>query len=144
MDDLERLSAELACEKIVKQFAVFNDLDELEKLADLFVDDGSFARPLDPENPTVGRAGILAMLEGRPPRLSRHIVTNIVIDVEGPDEARGISYVSFLSTTDVEAPRPVAAEPRLFVGEYRDRFVRTPEGWRLKSRKGSMTIILNS
>lgn len=144
MNDLERLSAERACEKIVKQFAIFNDLGELEKLANLFVEDGSFARPLDPENPTVGRAEILAMLEARAPRLSRHIMTNIVIDVEGPDEARGISYVSFLSTTDVEAARPVAAEAQLFVGEYHDRFVRTPEGWRLKSRKGSMTLILNS
>lgn len=141
MKDEERQSAELACEKIVKQFAVFNDLGELEKLAALFVEDGSFARPLDPENPTIGRAEILAMLQARPPRLSRHIMSNIVIDVLGPDEATGISYVTFLSTTDVDAARPVAAEPKIFVGEYRDNFVRTADGWRLKSRKGNMTLI---
>lgn len=138
------LQTSYACEKLVKQFAQFNDLDQLEKLADLFVEDGSFARPLDPENPIVGRDEILAMMQARPPRLSRHFMTNIVIDILSADEAEGLSYVTFLSTTDVDAPRPTACEPKMFMGEYRDRFVRTEKGWKFKSRRGNMTLILNS
>lgn len=144
MNDPDRQAIELACEKLIKQFVVFNDLGELDKLAELFTEDGSFARPLDPDNPISGRAEILAMMKARPPRLSRHFMSNILVDVKSADEASAISYVVFLTTTDVDAPRPVACEPTMYMGEYRDTFVRTSAGWRIKSRRGSMTMTLNA
>lgn len=139
----EEIAISYSCEKLVKQFAKFNDLGQLDCLVALFVEDGSFARPLDPDNPIVGRENILAMMKARPPRLSRHFMTNIVIDILSPDEAEGLSYVTFLSTTDVDAPRPAPCEPKMFMGEYRDSFVRTADGWRFKSRQGNMTLVLN-
>jgi hypothetical protein len=141
MKPSDRDLAERACEKLVKQFAVFNDTDQLERVADLFTEDGSFARPLDPINPTIGRSAILSMLQSRPPRLSRHYMTNILVDVVSDTEATGISFVTFLTTTEVDAPRPVVCEPKMYMGEYHDTFVFTVEGWKIKSRKGNLTMI---
>ncbi len=144
MTDNDRLLIERACERLVMQFCHFNDFGELDRMADLFAEDGSFARPLDPTNPTHGRAAILAMLQARGPRLSRHFMSNILIDVISPDEARGVSYVTFLTTTDVDLPRPVAPEPKIFAGEYRDSFVRTADGWKIKSRQGNLTMVMKT
>jgi hypothetical protein len=141
MSPIDRDLIERACEKLVKQFAVFNDLGELDRMADLFTEDGTFARPLDPANPTIGRPAILAMLQSRPPRLSRHYMTNILVDVVSENEATGISFVTFLTTTEVDAPRPVVCEPKMFMGEYRDTFVGTTDGWKIKSRQGSLAMI---
>lgn len=132
------------CEQLIKQFALFNDMGEIDKLADLFVEDGLFARPLDPENPIVGRAAILEMFQSRPSRLSRHFMTNCVINLISDNEAEGTCYVQFLSTTNVDAPRPIECEPVIYVGEYRDAFVRTLAGWRFRSRRGAMTLVFKA
>jgi hypothetical protein len=53
-----------------------------------------------------------------------------------------VSYVTFLTTTEVNAPRPVACEPTMYMGEYRDTFVSTADGWKIKTRRSSFTMIL--
>lgn len=133
-----------ACERLVKQFAVFNDMDQPEDLAALFVKDGSFARPLDPDSPIIGRDAILEMFKSRPPRLSRHFMTNCVINPLSSDEAEGITYVMFLSTTDVDADWPIACEPSIYMGEYRDSFKKTDGEWRFRSRRGAMTLVFKA
>lgn len=137
----ERMVIEAACERLVKQFAVFNDFGRNDDLADLFIEDGSFVPPLDPVNPAFGREAIRALMKGRPPRLSRHFMNNILIEVTSAEEATGVSYVAFLSTSDVKAVRPTLAEPKMLLGEYQDQFVKTPVGWRFKCRRGSISLM---
>lgn len=144
MTELERLLIEQACTRLVHEFAMYNDFDQIEKMCDLFVEDGSFVRPMHTEYVTTGRAEILSSMKARPPRLSRHIITNIIIDVISPDEARGVSYLSLLTTTDVDKPFPITSDGTLYHGEYHDDFVRTEEGWRFKSRRGQMTLFLKT
>jgi hypothetical protein len=140
MSDVERMAAEWACERLVRKFAMLNDDRDHEGLAALFTEDGSFSRPLDPDNPIVGRDNIMVMFRDRPPRLSRHIMTNSVIDIASSTEARGRSYLTFVSSTDVDSPRPVKAEPAIHVGQYDDVFVLTDKGWRFKERRGSLSL----
>ena len=53
---------ELACTKLVNQFAVFSDLGRYDELAALFTEDGRYARPTDPTSFVEGRSNLLASL----------------------------------------------------------------------------------
>lgn len=143
MTEAERMAAEWACERLIRRFTLLNDRKEADALADLFTEDGVFARPTDPGNPVVGRAAIRAFFATRPRnRLTRHLCTNTVIDVEGPDAARGISYVLLYTGLAADPPGdgPVPADAAQLVGEFRDRFVRIDGEWRIAERLGSLTF----
>ena len=138
------MAAEWACERLVRQFAMLNDERDHEGIAALFTEDGSFARPFDPGNPVIGRDNIMVMFRDRPPRLSRHVMTNTVIDVVSATEARGRSYLMFMSSTEVEKAPPLKAEPAIHMGQYDDVFVLTEQGWRFKTRLGSLSLTVQS
>jgi len=144
MTQTDITAIERACERLIKRFVWLNDSDDNDGLATLFTTDGSYARPMDPTRPIRGREAILGVLKGRPPRRSRHLMSNILVDVLSPTEARGCSYFSFLSSTELGGTPPLAAEPKLFVGEYRDEFVRIDGEWKIRSRTGSMSLLLNA
>jgi hypothetical protein len=137
MDDLQRLMIERACQRLVLDFARFNDGWDHEALAALFAEDCEFARPLDPDHPYYGRAAVHAIFRDRKPRLTRHVMTNIVIDVISPDEARGNSYVTMISSPETEGAQPGEG---IFFGGFDDVFVRTADGWKFKSRIGHVAL----
>ncbi len=140
--ELTELQAiELACTKLVNQFAVYNDLGRHEELAELFTDDGRYARPTDPASFVEGRAKLLAAFKARPQdKLVRHLVTNILIEVISPTTAKGFSYVTQYSgsTTKPAVTHGWQANPSRLVGEYSDDFVLTPAGWKIKQRSGKL------
>lgn len=141
MNSSERMAAEWACERLVRQFAMLNDDRDHEGIAALFTEEAAFARPFDPDNPIVGRNNIMVMFRDRPRRLARHIMTNTVVDIVSPTEARGRTYLMFVSSTDVDSPRPVKAEPGVHLGQYDDIFVLTEAGWRFQQRLGSLSLV---
>jgi hypothetical protein len=140
MDDIDKLLIERACTRLVLQFGQAVDDSDHDGAADCFTQDGSFARPIDPDNPYRGRETIRALFRDRPPRLGRHLLTNIFIHVDSDTAAHGRSYITYLSTADVDQPRPALAEPGIFVGWYEDRFVLTGEGWRIAERSAGMAL----
>jgi hypothetical protein len=139
MDDAQRLAIEAACARLVLEFARFNDYRDHESLAALFTEDCVFARPLDPEHPYYGREVVHAIFRDRPPILTQHVMTNILITVESEDRARGLSYVTMISS-----PNADRSEPRegggTFFGAFDDVFVRTADGWKFKERLGSLAL----
>ena len=138
MDDAARIAIEQACRRLVVQFAKFNDDWDHEALAALFVEDCEFARPLDPELPYFGRDKVHAIFRDRKARLTRHVMTNILITVVSADEARGNSYVTMLSSPHTDGwPREAEG---IFVGAFDDVFVRTADGWKFKSRRGNVAL----
>jgi ketosteroid isomerase-like protein len=130
MTDDERRAIEHDCARLVAHYANLNDAGEWEQLAALYAEDGAMARPTAPDAPVMGRAAILAAFRARPARTSRHICSNVVIEVEGPDAARGTSAMLLFTAPDA-AP---------LVGSFHDRFMRTAEGWRFAERRGSLTF----
>ena len=137
----ELQSAELACSKLCNQFAVFNDAGRYDELAALFTDDGRYARPTDPDNFLKGKAAILAAFKARPQdKVTRHLITNIVVDVTGATTARGICYVTLYngSTNNPAEKFGFKANPSVLVGEYHDEFVLTDSGWRFSQRGGRL------
>jgi diketogulonate reductase-like aldo/keto reductase len=110
MTSAELLAIELTCTKLVNQFAVYSDLGRYDELAALFTEDGRYARPTEPTNFVEGRADLLASLKARPKdKLTRHLVTNVLIEVTSATTAKGFSYVTqYSGTTD----RPAATHGR--------------------------------
>ncbi len=139
MSPTEIAEIERACARLVLEFAKFNDDWDHEALADLFVEDCVFARPLDPTHPYYGRDKVHAIFRDRSRRLTRHVMTNILITVVSETEATGNSYVTMMS-----APNPDESWPRegegLFLGSFDDVFVKTEAGWKFKSRIGNVAL----
>jgi hypothetical protein len=132
MTEQERISIERACERLVVDFAYFSDRQDYESLAGLFAEEGSMIRPSG--DPLVGRAAIMKSYQSRQGgRMTRHVCTNIRIDVETNDRARGLTYAVVYSANANEP-----AETR--VGEFEDEFVRTPDGWRIHTRRARFVL----
>ena len=127
--------AEHACAKLQRQYGVFADRGDIEGFVGLFAPDGSVEVP---EHPAfVGHEAIRASIQALAATgvTMRHVLTNNVVDVIDAKTAEGVSYLVVYNSTgplDARGTRPV--EPPATVGEYRDRFRRTPEGWRFQSR----------
>ena len=139
MTPAQTAEIERACARLVLEFAKFNDDWDHEALADLFAEDCVFARPLDPEHPYYGKDKVHAIFRDRAPRLTRHVMTNILITAVSETEAKGNSYVTMMS-----APNPDEKWPRegegIFIGSFDDTFVKTANGWKFKSRIGNVVL----
>lgn len=129
MTDAVRRAIEQDCARLVNLYANLNDAGDWVGVASLYAEQGTMTRPTAPDAPIVGRAAILAAFQARPARASRHIVGNIVIDVESDSSASGES--AMLLFTGTAAP---------LVGSFHDRFVRTDDGWRFAERRGSIVF----
>ena len=130
MDAAERLAIEWECTRLISLYALLNDEGRWDEIAALYAPDGEMTRPTAPDEPIVGRAAILAAFKARPPRKSRHVCSNIVIDVESAMAARGRSATLLF----------IAAEKPPLVGGFEDEFVLTDEGWRFSRRRGTLTF----
>ena len=140
--DLQRLVDERACEKLISEYCHLVDFGNASAIAQLFILEGQWSGPgVD----MVGQSEIEAGFSARQAvtrRQSRHLCTNVSIDVEG-DEARGLCYLlnfrhdSQSGTAETPAP---AGLPN-YVGEYHDQFVRTDQGWRFASRRFDLAFL---
>jgi hypothetical protein len=129
MTDEESRAIEWECARLINLYANLNDEARWEEAAALYAEDGLMTRPTAPDAPIVGREALLAAFLARPPRTSQHVVGNIVVEVESEDAASAKSVI--LLFTGKEGPP--------LIGTYRDRFVRTHEGWRFSERRGALT-----
>jgi ketosteroid isomerase-like protein len=141
MTEDERRAIEADCRDTAIRSFTLIDAQDWEMLAMLYVEDAVFARPTAPDQPIRGRDAILAQYQARPKtKVTRHMVSNVVIDVRGGDKAKGLLYVLlYTGTTGSEAPAfPIAADPVQLVGEFCDDYIRTEAGWRIAKRIGRM------
>ena len=138
MTDAERRAVEADCERLIKRYVNLGDAQDWAAVAALYTQDAVFRRPSGGE-PIVGRAAILAGFLARPPRAQRHVIANVVVDVEDADHARAFSVIVLYQgdpAPDGELPAMSAGSP--LVGTFTDRLVRTPEGWRFAERIGGL------
>jgi len=138
----ERVEIERACERLILAYSRALDLGDMNAAADCFAEQGSFARPMAPDQVITGREAIRASLLTRPKTLlTRHLSTNMMIDVESRDAASGLSYLTMISTTPVEGAKPPhVSQGPIWYGEMRDRFVREGGAWKFQERRGSIQM----
>ena len=129
MDVERRHAIEWSCSRLIALYANLNDESRWEELAALYAEDGAMSRPTAPDVLIEGREAILAAFRSRPPRKTRHVCSNVVIDVESGTRARGTS--AMVLYTEGAAP---------IVGSFHDTFVLTQDGWRFAQRRGSLTF----
>jgi len=139
MTEEERRAIELDCEKLIKRYVNLNDAQDWEAVAALYTEDARFARPSRPGEFVEGRAAILANFTARPPRAQRHVMANIVVDVEDADHARAFSViVLYMGDVPEDGGLPTMDPKSPLVGTFTDKLVRTPEGWRFAERVGGL------
>ncbi|MCP4002794.1 MAG: nuclear transport factor 2 family protein [bacterium] len=135
MEDIERLLIERECERLVTAYCHYVDHGEAARIAELFTEDGVWASP---QVTMKGRAELEQGFQARQDnaaRMSRHICHNFLCDVQDANRAEGVVYLT-LYRHDGDPERAISPlEGPEMVGEYRDRFERTPEGWRIAERR---------
>ena len=93
MDLLKRMEIERACTRLCNEYALFVDSGRVNEFLDLFADDGTWILAGIPS--MQGRAAMNAYFTKRDPKThSRHVASNVLIDVVDEKTARGSSYAS--------------------------------------------------
>ena len=139
LSDDQRAQIAAACTALSVAYARHVDFGDYEAFVDLFTEDAILAAGPVRE----GREAIRASMAQRSPELrSRHVLTNIHIDVDGPDAARGISYLTLYRHIGPESLDDAAVPMRgpAAVGHYSDRFRLTPAGWKIAERRLSLAF----
>ncbi len=141
MEDRDRLLIERACERLVTAYCHHVDHGEASRVAELFTEDGVWTGPgVRMEGREQLQKGFAAR-EAQRERMSRHVCHNFLCDVLDGEHAEGVVYLT-LYRHDGDPDRKVSplVGPAM-VGEYRDRFVRTPEGWRIAARDTRVSFL---
>jgi hypothetical protein len=133
---------ERACERLVYAYSRALDLGDMSAAADFFAENGSMARPMAPDVVIQGRESIRTALLTRPKTLlTKHLATNVMVDVVSRDEARGLSYLTMISTTPpAGAIAPYISTGPVYFGEFADRFVLEGGKWKFLERRGSIQM----
>jgi hypothetical protein len=133
MDSMHLLLAERACERLVLDFVHRLALGDPGSVAELFTEDGSWQWP-EGERRIEGRAALRAYFGSRPAdRLSRRLMSNVLVTGASEDTADAVSYFS-THRVDGYGGGIVPAGPPVQVGHYEDRFRRVDGRWLLASR----------
>lgn len=142
LSSAERLEIERACERLILAYSRALDIGDMNAAADCFAEHGTFSRPMAPDQVIAGREAVRASLLTRPKTLlTRHLSTNMMIDVESRDAASGLSYLTMVSTSPQEGAKPPHVSPGpVWFGEMRDRFVRENGTWKFLERRGSIQV----
>lgn len=139
MNPNERRSTETDIERLIKGYVNLNDAQDWHAVADLYTEDARFARPSKPGEFIEGREAILASFLARPPRAQRHVIANVVVDVESPSSARAFSVIVLYQgdpAPEGELPSMSADSP--IIGTFTDRLALTEDGWRFTERVGGL------
>ncbi len=142
LSSIERLQVECACQRLVYEYLRALDAHDADGVANCFVQKGVLARPMQPDQLVEGREAIRASMEARAKGLAtRHLATNVMIDVISEDEATGVTTLAMIGCTPAEhAKPPFESDGPLYFGEFRDRFVREAGQWKFLERRGSIAV----
>ncbi|MEE3279985.1 MAG: nuclear transport factor 2 family protein [Pseudomonadota bacterium] len=133
LDNAERRIIRQDCEALSIAYARAVDFRDYDQFVDLFVEEGTLEAGVRLQ----GKAAIEESIKRRPDELrSRHVLTNIFVNVINRDQANGISYLTLYRHVGPEStrPDPIVFDGPFGIGHYQDLFVRTRDGWRFKSR----------
>jgi hypothetical protein len=142
LSNVGRVEIELACQRLVYEYLRALDGGDYDAVADCFVADGILARPMQPDQPLEGREAIRASMKARPKGLvTRHLATNIMLDILSQDSASGVTTLVMIGCTPPEGSKmPFESGGPLYFGEFRDRFARFEGQWKFLERRGSIAV----
>jgi hypothetical protein len=130
---LDRLLAVNECTALMHEYGYRFDHGDGVGVADLFTEDGEW---ISPAVACRGRDELVAFFTLRDQlteRLTRHVVTNIAVDVRSADEATARSVAIEYRGNRGPDGMTVDTVPAL-VGDYEDEFVRVDGVWKFRRR----------
>ena len=134
MEANERAKIEQECRDLVTKLNHYHDHRRAEDAVALFAEDGCWIRR---GRPVRGAAELLASFKRGGTRVNRHVGAATLITVKDANHAEGVTYYLALhhdpGAQDAKLPLPFA--PPATMGEWHDKFVRTPQGWRFAERE---------
>lgn len=139
MNEAERAAIVAACERLVVDYTHLVDSGRAREVANLFTSDGIWSS----EQATMeGRDAIAEGFARRQAmdRTSKHVCTNLAVDVIDADRAEGLVYLTLYRADDVGGAVAPLAGPTM-VGHYEDTFARTEGGWRFRTRRAVVTFV---
>ena len=140
LDEQTRRAIEWDCARLINLYMQLNDAGDWNGVADLFTEDGALYRPTIPDKAIAGREAIREGFKARPATaVTRHVVSNIVVEAESETEASATSIMLLFrgqATEDGSLPAHHSADP--LVGFFKDRLRKTANGWRFVERRGGL------
>ncbi|GGJ41260.1 nuclear transport factor 2 family protein [Streptomyces brasiliensis] len=134
LSPLERLLAIEECKRLMVEYGRRIDHGSAVSVADLFTEDGAWRSPtID----AVGRDQLRAFFARRDAltdRVTRHIVTNVTVDVRDADHAFGVSVAVELRDDRRADGLAVDTRPAI-VGDYEDEFACVDGRWFFRERR---------
>lgn len=133
LDPRVRFAIERACSDLVMEYARSVDFRDYDNIVNIFTEDATLVIGQKLE----GRGAILDAMMQRPGELrSRHVMTNVFVDVQDERHARGICYLTLYRHQGKESLErgAVSLHGPAAVGHYEDTYERTAEGWRIRHR----------
>lgn len=128
MDAVETMLAEHGCASVCTRFFHHLDRREYEQLAALMAEDGVWMRQ---GTALTGSAAVLDTLCARPAGLTtRHLLSNIVVDLLDEGAAAHVGYELSVFTQDGTAP---ARHATILTGE--DRLEHDGTAWRIRLKE---------
>ncbi len=132
-DELQRLSDLEAIRDLARRYAHCVWQKDPEGCAALFTEDCEMDAGLG-GTPILGREAMVKVYGRTFPNVDlQPFVHNHIVELAG-DSATGTVYLDLRATMDGRA--------MIGSGYYEDRYVRTPEGWRFKSRKLTLRFLV--
>ena len=133
MDPSEELIIKDKCRELSLRFGRLQDEHRYNDLPKLMTEDGTYTRLGE-------KLTILDFIEWvgtMPPNKTRHFVTDIDFSEVREASAKGVSYYTlYLYGGETNSPYPL--DGPFVVGEYHEKFVKTDEGWKIKSREAQI------
>ncbi len=127
-------NATSACTALFIDYAQTVDFADYQRFVELFTEDAVLELGFRLQ----GKENIRKSMTKRDPMLrSRHVLTNIAINVTGADSAEGIAYLTLYRHIGPESlqPEAVALRGPAAVGHYSNTFALTTQGWKIASCK---------
>ncbi len=134
-----RAAAQRDVEDVIFRFFLHLDEQEYDELSGLMAPTGTWLR-----NGALlkGPEGVREAMRSRPAGFTtRHLITNIVVDIEGEDHAEATYYMTvFVHSGEARPSGPVKMDVPMHVSVFRQKFVRIPQGWRIAELSGTATF----
>lgn len=142
MNDQDQMLARLACESLITKYTHIADFGPGATMVDLFTEDGVWSSG----NETYTGHDELQAFFGRDKghAKSRHVASNMLVTLTSDDEAEGLSYFTLYRYTEEKPRVPDLADQPVILGEYRDRYRRTADGWRIADRQAQVGFVRRS
>ena len=134
LDPVQALMIERACERVIVEFVHKLDLGDPGSVADLFTQDGVWEWPQG-ERLVEGRHALRAYFASRPvDRLSRRMMTNVLVTVASPTNATATSYLTTYRVDGYSGAGMVAPRLPTNAGHYEDTFRFVDGRWLIEHR----------